>query len=386
MVTVTDRLLLHIQIKHAKAMAGLARFERRVQALQQRMQGFFQASQKLLLAVGLAFLFTGMALKRFFQTAVTSLLKLYMDMEGEQGVVNNKVNELKASLFAVGFALFDAFAESGMLDKWIDRIDRLVQWVNNLDEDTKAWLVNAAIWGAIAATAMMVIGMALLFFLGPLAMLELALPRIIASWSIMKAVAVDAIYKIVAAIFWLMANPIVLLIAGIATAIFGIYRMQQAVGGMGNFFKMVVSGMAGVLTWLGTYFINPIIESIEKLINLGMKAAAVMGRWKIYDALADISDGLSSARRFIAGGAMEKIDEYWGVPDIRNNMASTNMWDILKGGAANWQPAPQPQSMAPAPQINNTVIVEGSADKSTIEAAIAELERRIRQELGSPQF
>ena len=347
-------------------------FNQMIAAKEQKMQSFFQATQKLLLSVGLAFLFTGMALKRFFETAVTSLLKLYMDMEGAQGPVSEKVNELKARIFAVGHSLFDAFKDSGMLDKWLDRINWFIDKIEGLDEGTKAWLVNASIWGAIVATAMMVIGMALLFLLAPLAAIEFMMGS-----------------KLVAAVgrfMWaLMGNPLTWFILALGIVLIGLWRMKDAMGGVGNFFKAVFAGMAKVVAWFAGTMLSLLLGRIEKLLVIGSKvASAIPGMDGLSSKLSGYAQDVSNFRiKHDAGDLMEKVDKLMGMNDIRDNMESTSLMDMLIQGKQNYNNE-QGSGFGTQQQVNN-VVIQGNADQATIDAAIRKLKEEIALNQGSPQ-
>ena len=176
--TSIDRLLLMIDMKVDKALAASDKLNKKLQQIdktaemaQKKSQNLAKSIQNVLLSMGMAFLFTGMALERFFMNALKGLLSQYRLIEGEGGIVNNAINELIASVIFLGYSLFDAFKESGMLQEWIDYIQKWIDKFNALDESTKSSIMNFIVWGTILSAIMMVVGMFLLFIIGPISLI-----------------------------------------------------------------------------------------------------------------------------------------------------------------------------------------------------------------------
>jgi hypothetical protein len=130
-----------------------------------RMGSAMSGVQFAMMSVGLSMLFTGMAIKRFFQNILQSMLSLFMKIEGEQGALSEKVNMLKARLYSMIYGVVDAADSEGIFDTWIDRINSLINYVEEMDDKGKAALVNFSIWGVIIGSVMMVAGQAMLGFI-----------------------------------------------------------------------------------------------------------------------------------------------------------------------------------------------------------------------------
>ena len=154
MVVAVDKLILEV--------------EARTKEFDNKMRNM----QNLLLGMGLSFLFTGMSIKRFFQTMLQSLLETFMLVEGETGPVNEKINELRAAIEYAKWSLMDAAKETGLFDSLTNKIQKAVDWFNSLSEGTKSFIVTLMVLGFVAGTVMMFIGGLLLFLLGPLALLK----------------------------------------------------------------------------------------------------------------------------------------------------------------------------------------------------------------------
>lgn len=183
MVQIVDRLLLLIDMKVEKALKGIKKFSDKIKNLNvdmekfEKRQKFFIKLQNLFLGLGLSMLFTAMALNRFFTSILQNIFQAFLLAEGQTGAVNEKFAELQAQLAFLKFAFIDAFVETGLLDKWIDSAENLLGFLDSLDEDTKAWLIDFAIKGAIVTGVLLVLGQTFLALLGPLALLQFLSPK-----------------------------------------------------------------------------------------------------------------------------------------------------------------------------------------------------------------
>ena len=155
MATVVDTLRLRIE-------ASTSAFDKSMQKIKGQLLG-----------AGLSFLFTGMAIKRLFQTALQSLFSTFLLIEGETSVVANKVNNLKAGFFNLKHSIVSAFDDTGALDKWVARIDKIIKFFTGLDDETKVFFVEFAIGAVIAGAALMVLGQTMLGVLGVMAFISL---------------------------------------------------------------------------------------------------------------------------------------------------------------------------------------------------------------------
>jgi len=174
---IVDRLILWIQVKTGKLEANVLRVQKMLDKMwasqkAEKLVNHINRLSPLFLSMGMALLFTGMAIKRYFETALRGLITTYMGVAGQTDIVSDKFYDLQAYLIFLKYSFMDAFAQTGLLDRWIERVTKLMDWFNNLDESTKATIVNILVWGSIIGTVMMVAGMALLFLLGPLSLIK----------------------------------------------------------------------------------------------------------------------------------------------------------------------------------------------------------------------
>jgi len=378
MVTNIDKLIVMVQIKSQTAIQQINKINKSMDALEKRTNGFLQGIQKAMLALGLAFLFTGMALKRFFDNAVLSIAKVFMLANGETGPLSEAVNELKAKFYALAYQIVSTFVETGGIDKWSERVEWLMDKVEELDnkllEATGNGLFEFLIWGAIAATAMMVVGMAILFMLGPLGILDFLLgTTLVAS----------------IASFFVAWGPLILLIVGIGLAIAALWRMKDAMGGFRNFAKAALAGLAKSFAWLVGNVLENVIQKITNLVHIFQKLAFAVGADSVGSALSDVVNLGDTLRRAVdAENLMKKVDDFFGMGAIRSNMSSTTLGGMLWNGASNYNQNGVPTNQAPIDKTPTSIsinVLGGMVDNATINQIIKAIEQEISFSNGSPQ-
>lgn len=265
MVTVVDRLLLKINVD-AKA------FNNSVKNI-----------NKGLLGAGLSFLFTGMAIKRLFQTTLNSMLTTFLAVEGETGAVNNAVGNLLAAIEFLKFSLVDAAVAAGIFDIWIDRISSLVDIFLSLDESTKASIVDFIVLGTIGATALMVFGQTLLGILGILTAFGPLLSGILGLFKTIGSVIVG-VFSMGFARFLLLLGPLGLFL-------FIMKKLIERAGGVGNAFKamgaVVKIIFAGILD-----AIMAVIRTVALAIDLLIKGFNSVSRLVDGPIIPTIADRL----------------------------------------------------------------------------------------------
>lgn len=265
----------------------IAKFEARTTAFEKT----FRNVQRLMLSTGLSFLFTGMAIKRFFESMLRSLFDTFLMVEGEGGIVNNKVNELKAAFWALQAQFVEAADKAGVLDKWKDRIEGILGWFEKLSDKQKATFVDMSINAAIAGSSLMVIGQVGLGLIGVMAALDVAMAPVSLSFMIIGVLAytiyktidgdLNPILKIFVVTLGLIAAamivctlaeigltlPLLVIIAVVALIIASIIVLSKELGGLKNMFKWVGLGIAEIfIAVLET--VELAIIGIIKLLNL----------------------------------------------------------------------------------------------------------------------
>lgn len=332
----SDKLMLQIEANTKPLVKDLDAFNKKMMILEKGLMG-----------AGLSFLFTGMAIKNFFQNILGAMFQTFLQVEGQTGAVNEKVNELLAAIAFLKFTLVAAFAETGVLDKWISRINSLVSWFSELDEGTKSLIVSSMIWAVIIGGLMMVVGQLGLAILGLTTLFNAMLGLNMLGWlAKLKALFVSLT----------LAGALNLLLALFAIFVL-LPKLISAFGGFGNFVRSVFAGILKAAVLLVNFLVGALLQSIERIVNTALGVARFFG-FGGETALAKIANQLTSARQElagVAGNALQQIDVSTGAAGVRGTI------------------------------INNNINVEGSADQGVIDDLINKIEERLGFVQGSPQ-
>lgn len=167
-----DKLLIQIETQ-VKGIDNIKKIDKSIDEINKKTEKSIMNVDKsmrkvqgALLGVGLSFLFTGMSIQRFFQNMLMQLLQNFMLIEGESGYVNDRINELLASLAFIGFQLFDLAVQTGIFDEWVNKIQSLIDWFGNLSEDSQKFILNFSASALIVGAVMSFVGQAMLGVLG----------------------------------------------------------------------------------------------------------------------------------------------------------------------------------------------------------------------------
>ena len=329
-----DKLMIVVEAQVKQAVAGMDRVKESIRnahlalnifnrGINNSVQGFqmqMMTLENLFLGLGLSLLFTGMAVKNFFQSILQSLFQIFLSAEGETGAMNNAVAELYATVLAFGHSLVQAFVDSGAAQEWIDRITKLTDWFNALDDTAKSNIVNFMMWGVVVAAAAMVIGQIALGLLAVTALMKYFSKVTIFLWR----VALTVFRWIGNIVMWLAKNPLALLIlAFIALGTF-IYKTVQLFGGFGNFFKSVLMGIAKSVINSVNLWVDFWIDRLQDILNIAHKVAVAMGWDGMAERISGASEGLISLKRKkddLVMAALNKVDELGGGKDIRDTIS-----------------------------------------------------------------
>ena len=315
-----------------------------------------------MLGLGLALLFTGMALGKLGKTSLRSLFKTYSEVTENQTKLGKKVMGTQAAFEFLKFSIIDAF---GAADIGINLLDLLTRVLNAVSlfvaqhPKVAQFLVVFLAIVAVLGTVTMVLGQIVLLGVGlqvtffPLLsiilLVGLASAALFAIWTsdlplsikilltfatillgigasilILKVGVVGFISIMAKGFFFLATNPVVLLIAALIGVITVIALMSDAMGGFGNFAKSVVAGVGKLFLSLANFAIQRVIDKFKFLINLGFRIAKALGKTGLANTLSQIGDSLVGFEilkdnAFLA--ALEKIDDFTGVDVARKNVA-----------------------------------------------------------------
>jgi hypothetical protein len=297
MVTTIDKLLLKIEADASRANSGIDAFEKKINLAKRRMELFDRVSkaglkrsatltnkaanqiarferqqEKLndtiqsmkgpLLGAGLSFLFTGMAIKRFFQTALFALFDTFSMVMGQNNLTIDRINELKAKWELFKFSLFDALANSGVFDIWLDRFEKIIDWFNDLDEASKVKLTDFIIKAFLAGTALMVLGQTMLGLLGVFSAISLVIKLFkLLRFSILLIP--KALKLISVAVKFLFANPILL---SIALIIGSFALLVNKTGSVKNAFKVLGFFILQIFAGIGDLILMNVLIPLKAII------------------------------------------------------------------------------------------------------------------------
>ncbi len=296
--------------------------------------------RRTMLAVGLAFLFAGMALKRVFQTALRSLFTTYIEIINVNDQFFQKTQELKASWTFLKFSIMDALGNSDLVIGFIDAVINLANWVAGLSEGWRRFIAIAMIGGFLIGGALMILGQIILFLLAPVQLLFVimavgALPVVIAMLAIVAVFLILVVVIIALALIWKskmsiamkivlsfiiivvalvaiflilgvsVSLPWILLIAGVALAIGAFIFLVKKTGSVKEAFKVMGAGIILALGFVGDKIIDLILIPIKLvigLINLAIKGANALGA-----SIPEIDLGLEFGENSISAKAEEFV-------------------------------------------------------------------------------
>lgn len=297
-----DKLLvkLDFQISNAKNKIDsvdkkLKGVNKTIKKTQVDTRGFIRQLQAAMLQVGLSFLFTGMAIQRFFQGMLQSLFQTFLLAEGEQGIMNEKLNQLKGLLEFVKFSFVDAFVNTGLADKWIDRIETLIKNFNSLTDEQKSSAIEFAVLGAAAGGFLMVIGQIGLGILG-----------------------------LVSLFSFLALNPIVLLIAGLVLVGIVMALLIKKVGGFGNLFKATLRGIVNLSALSAQLFINFWVDALQALLRIINRMLLALPESIRPSRLIEGLGGIGLRAPDIVGQA-SAFKQFLNIPNVDNPQQKTTV-------------------------------------------------------------
>src|SRR3990167_3286421 len=314
---IVDRLLITVDMNVKKAQAGMKEIDSVMEDIDDRIflstnhtkkfEMTFRNLQNVLLGVGLSFLFTGMAVKNFFQGILQSMFQMFLTVEGESGTVNERVNELLAAVAGLKEGFISAFVDTGKFEEWITKIEKITERFNNLDEQTKSNIIDFMIWTTIIFSVLMVVGQFALGILGIVALVKFLIGLKLAAWFTGIGTAIKAGGFLGLLNLFLALYAIFILLP----------KLADRFGGFGNFAKAAIAGVLKVAVMLGGFLINSIVTILNYLIDAAASIVEYIAPGsKMSGALNTAADAITRARLAGQGniqGALENIDQKMGM-------------------------------------------------------------------------
>jgi len=122
---------------------------------------FLKENRGALMGIGFAALFGGMALKRVFSSALTSLFQNYKDVMDETSAFNQATNQLSGAWTFFKFTLVDALMQTGLFESIIGFVIKMINVISNLTSQNKLvskFVMFFLVFGLILSGVLMILG------------------------------------------------------------------------------------------------------------------------------------------------------------------------------------------------------------------------------------
>lgn len=311
MVTMVDRLLVRIEAQTEKAEKRLRHVE------------------KILLSVGMAFLFTGMALKNFSQKLILDLANAFMNVADVQNTTFQGIRAMQAALISLKFVLFETFASSnfgmGLIELFIRMADFISQIIQKNPELAQMAFIIAGI-GFAVGFLMQFTGQILMF---SLAFTALGISAGAAWFWILAIVAAVALLSLI----WLSDMPlwqkVLLSVIVVLAVLFALWRGFRTMF-LAALVKMIAASWAMIAPWLPfLIIIAAIVLIVGLLIWTFMKMKAELGS----NRLAWIAMGIAALKVIATiGDALRVIilSPLMGIITLFNSIAGALGLDTIR--------------------------------------------------------
>jgi len=319
---------------------NLGKTEKRFSNIQNAVSTGMRNLENFLLSAGLSFLFTGMAIKNFFQNILFSIFSTFLQVEGQSSSFADTLNELKATLLFLKFTLADAFVESGLLDKWIERVETLTSFIDTLDDKTKAMFVDFSINAVVVGAAMMVIGQVLLGLIGVVKVLttgiNLLAKAMVLLWRnplVAGAIGIALLAIIAITKIWQSElDPVVKVLGIIGTIVLGLTSIFAIFGFIAAAPFIIIIGLVVTLISLFAIFwndiqagaiiagtaiknhfltnLNKVITDLNKIITMINKVSSVVGgpKFKTIEHFEIKGPDINKLRESVGRGDLSQQD------------------------------------------------------------------------------
>jgi len=289
----------------------------------------------------LSIMFAGMAIKNAMNQIWASSTKTFQEVMHSVEGATTGFDILEGSMKYLGFTIGQALEPIAM---WlVPIVDYVATWISENEGLTRTLFVILTVFGTLST----IIGMAVLSVAG-----------FAQAWVLAGPVIVGVLTGIKTAMAFLMANPFILLIAGIALAMTWIYKLQESMGGWAEFAKSVIRGilrafvlMGDGLLWIFNgvgdafkWMINLVIDAINKLLQssivqwglnkLGIDFEKIN---RLEYSNYSFGDLFSQYAGWEASSALAPSQGYLGSTSSNNTQQTTNnTYNVTVNGVTDW--------------------------------------------------
>jgi hypothetical protein len=229
----------------------------------QKNMRFLKGLQNMLLGVGLASLFAGMALKNAAQGAIKSFAKTFTEVTEGSTLYNQTLGRLSASFQFLKFSMMDAFLASSGGQNLIDMLIKIMDWFSALPDSVKNFIFWLIIIGLVVGAVAMIFGQIVLALLGPLSIVMFLYERL----GLVKTV-VDLIWKAIK----LVAKPFLAILI-IVLAVIAITKIWNS--DMSLLSKIILTIIVVMITLLLLAMLFGISFSLPLLLVIALIAIVV---------------------------------------------------------------------------------------------------------------
>ena len=168
MVSTMENISLNLKANVSSFNGAMKKVGKNIAAASKDTSKFTQimaGAEKVLLGVGLAALFTGMAIKNAAEGALKAFAKTFSEVTEGTMLYNQSIGRLSAAFEFLKFSIADAFLTSTLGQQLLEVVFGVLDVFNNLDPSIKAFIFGGLLAVAIFGGLLMVAGQVALAFL-----------------------------------------------------------------------------------------------------------------------------------------------------------------------------------------------------------------------------
>jgi len=159
MVQINDVLMLNIIATTNQAMKPINDVNKALEDMTKKTT----IQRGAVVGLGMAFLFGGMAMNRFFGTALRGIWNTYKEIIDVNDQFFQATQRLNAAWTFFKFSLIDALSQSPLMMNLLEMLIQFINWLGQLGPDTKIAFVEFLIGGWAATKMLSLLGQAILF-------------------------------------------------------------------------------------------------------------------------------------------------------------------------------------------------------------------------------
>ena len=269
---------IRLNMKHS----GFKQTKKRVEEAKNSITNLADAQKKsednakelrtAMLGMGLSFLFTGMAIKKWADTLLKDVFGTFSKIMGEGTKFNEQTNRLRATFDFLKFSIVDALSNSEMFATLVDFVVGLVNGISEFiskHPEVGKFIIIFLVLASVIGGLMMLFGQTVLFMLGAMFGFGLVFSKITGAIAVRWAVMTGFMSKVWKGfLVWARANTITLGLGMAAVFAFIFYSWQKKLGGMKNFAAVVVLGIMSFFLLLGGNIISVFETMLERVVGI----------------------------------------------------------------------------------------------------------------------